>query len=355
MKDKHFLLKALQLAQIRKGFCAPNPSVGAVVVKDDQIIGEGYHWAPGLPHAEVNALAGLGDAAQGATVYVSLEPCCHFGRTPPCTHLLIESRVARVVYGYRDPNPRVAGGGEAALVAAGIACEQLALPEINEFYNSYGFWTLKQCPWVTLKIAASLDGKIAGEQGTPYPLTGPELKQWTHQHRQHNDAILTTVKTIIQDDPRLDVRLPHATLQKPVYILDRQAQLPLNAKVLSTASSLTIFHSSEAPAERLVAIEALGVATAMMPENKWGLDLSFVLKYIGAAGVQALWVEAGGRCFQGFVEQGLAQAAYWYVAPIWLGEGAQSAMTVPPKILFQGAKQILWHGMGQDAVLHVQW
>jgi diaminohydroxyphosphoribosylaminopyrimidine deaminase/5-amino-6-(5-phosphoribosylamino)uracil reductase len=356
MKDKDFLLQALHLAHRRKGFCAPNPSVGAVVVKNGEILGEGYHEAPGMPHAEVNAIKASGEAAAGAVVYVSLEPCCHVGRTPPCTDLLIASRVERVVYGYRDPNPKVAGGGEAALQKAGIPCELLALPEVSEFYKSYGFWTREHRPWVTLKIAASLDGKIAGEQGAPYRLTGDALKQWTHQHRQSHDALLTTVKTIIQDDPQLNVRLPSLTLAKPVYVLDRQAQLPLNAKVLGTASSVTVFHGTDVSAERLSALESVGVLTVLFPENKWGLDLSFVLDYLGAAGVQALWVEAGGRCFESFIAQGLAQEAYWCIAPVWLGETAYSAMRdSTPDTLFQGSKQISWHSVGEDAVLHIQW
>ena len=175
MREVHqqYLKQALALALTRKGYCAPNPSVGAVIVKQGNIIGSGFHWASGFPHAEVVALEGLTpDETDGATIYGTLEPCCHWGKTPPCTDRLIQHHFAKVIYGLSDPNPDVAGKGVAALAEVGIVCEQLTLPEITAFYESYQFWWKYRRPRVIAKLAVSLDGKIALSSGKPISLTG---------------------------------------------------------------------------------------------------------------------------------------------------------------------------------------
>jgi diaminohydroxyphosphoribosylaminopyrimidine deaminase/5-amino-6-(5-phosphoribosylamino)uracil reductase len=152
MTHEIYLKQALQLAEIRRGFCAPNPSVGAVVVKNNKVISTGFHFASGAPHAEVDALNKCGDEARGATIYVTLEPCCHWGKTPPCTQLLIDRGIKTVIYGLSDPNPLVAGKGHANLEAANISCEQYTVPEISAFYASYYYWHKTGLPWVTAKI-----------------------------------------------------------------------------------------------------------------------------------------------------------------------------------------------------------
>ncbi len=184
-----YIKKTLTLAEQRRGFCAPNPAVGAVVVKNEKIIGSGAHQQCGEPHAEVLALQAAGEAARGATLYVSLEPCCHWGRTPPCSELIIQSGISAVYYAYRDPNPAVAGQGAEKLRAAGIDCHYVAMPEADDFYASYYYWTEHHRPRVTAKIALSLDSKIAGVNGQPLTITGVPLQQYTHHGRQHSDAL----------------------------------------------------------------------------------------------------------------------------------------------------------------------
>lgn len=353
--DHDHLLEALSLAQIQKGSTAPNPSVGAVVVKDGIVIGKGYHHAPGHPHAEVDALKPLGTAAQGATVYVTLEPCCHYGRTPPCTDLLIQHQVARVVYGFRDPNPKVAGKGAHALQQAGIVCEYLSLPEIDHFYQSYAFWTLHQRPWVTVKLAMSLDGKIAGKDGAPCQITGSKLATFTHQQRARADAILTTVKTVIADNPALNVRQGGPPQQKPLYLLDRRGECPLTANILTTARQITLFHGKELSQARLQQLTARGIICHLVPTNAAGLDLAAVVAYVGSEGVHDLWVEAGGTCFRAFIEQQLAQSAYLYIAPVWLGDEATSAFPGFAGKLLSHARWVKWSTIGEDGVIEAQW
>lgn len=355
MSDSHYLQQALELAKQRKGFCAPNPAVGAVVVKNDTVLATGFHWASGHPHAEVDALAKLDEQAKDATLYVTLEPCCHWGKTPPCTELLIRSRIKRLVYGMRDPNPVVAGQGEQQLQQAGIECMLRVLPEITEFYASYRFWWRHRRPWTTVKLALSLDGKSAGMAGAPVQITGPELQYFTHTQRQYADALLTTSKTIIQDDPQLNVRrMGQAVYNKPLYVLDSRLSLPLTARVFSTTTKITVFYAKDADTSRLSQLGAQQVTCIAVDSDASGLDLQQVLSYIGADGVHDLWVETGGRCFQSLVSRRLVQRALVYVAPKCLGDNAQSAFTTTSD-LFAEAKHYQWQMMGNDAVCQVEW
>jgi len=202
--DLFYLEQALQMAQLRRGFCAPNPSVGAVIVSGETIISRGHHVAAGHPHAEVDALKKLPTVPKDARMFVTLEPCCHYGKTPPCTNAIIEAGIKEVIYAFRDPNPIVAGKGELVLQEAGIDCRQVSHPEIDRFYQSYAYWQANKKPWVTAKLAMTLNGKIAKEKGEPIAITSPALQEVTHQLRKQADGILTTVKTILADDPQLN-------------------------------------------------------------------------------------------------------------------------------------------------------
>ncbi|MGB6976420.1 MAG: bifunctional diaminohydroxyphosphoribosylaminopyrimidine deaminase/5-amino-6-(5-phosphoribosylamino)uracil reductase RibD, partial [Gammaproteobacteria bacterium] len=242
-QPSHYLLEALELAELRRGFCAPNPAVGAVVVKQGRVLATGYHKASGQPHAEAEALGSLGDEARGATLYVTLEPCCHLGKkTPPCTELLIARGIREVYYGFTDPNPQVAGLGAQALQAAGIPCKHVPLASIDEFYQSYAHWWQTRQPWLTAKLALSLDGKIAGAKGKRMNITGAELQQYTHTLRHQADALLTTARTILNDDPQMNVRLGDKVIAKPLYIIDRELYLPLTARIWQTAKTICILH-----------------------------------------------------------------------------------------------------------------
>ncbi|WP_304985754.1 bifunctional diaminohydroxyphosphoribosylaminopyrimidine deaminase/5-amino-6-(5-phosphoribosylamino)uracil reductase RibD [Coxiella-like endosymbiont] len=179
-----YLKQALEFAEIRRGFCAPNPAVGAILVKDNKIISTGFHKRNGLPHAEVEAINSAGENVKGADLYVTLEPCCHYGKTPPCTDLIIKTGIKSVYYSLADPNPNVFNKGAQALKQAGIDCFLLEIPEIKSFYKSYSYWTANKRSWITIKLALSLDGKIAGIKGKPVALTGEELKLYTHEFRK---------------------------------------------------------------------------------------------------------------------------------------------------------------------------
>lgn len=350
-KNSHvaYLRQALALANARRGFCAPNPAVGALVVKNGNVLAQGTHWAAGDPHAERAALATLGGAAQGALVYVTLEPCCHYGKTPPCTQFIIDAGIERVYYALKDPYPAVAGKGAQALKAAGISCEQIELPEINDFYRSYIYWIKHRKPWVTLKIALSLDGKIAGAKGAPLPITGAELQQYTHENRRSSDALLTTINTIIHDDPQLTIRLDGEVVKKPIYVLDSQLQCPLTANVLTTASRLIIFHEHNADKNRKAQLVNQGVRCVAVNKNQRGLLLADIIKIIGEDGIHDLWVEAGGRCFQSFIEQSLAHRALIYIAPKILGPACKPAFDEEIPLLSK-ANSVAWHAYGQDVM-----
>lgn len=344
--DIIYLTQTLELAQIRRGFCAPNPSVGAIIVRDANMLATGYHYAPGHPHAEIDALKKINHQAQGATLYVSLEPCCHHGRTPPCTDAIIQAGIKRVVYGYCDPNPLVSDKGAEALNSAGISCEYLPLQQINEFYKSYHHWTQTKTPFITGKIALSLDGKIAGKNGAPLQITGSELKEFTHAARKTSDAILTTSNTIIKDNPQLNVRSQNETLSKPIYILDSQLNLPLIAQIFTTAKTITVFHSKNAGDEKLKALTQQGVRCISVEANEQGLNLNQIIQFIGQDGAHDLWIEAGGKCFAAFAKERLLQRAYLYIAPIILGEGL---LAFDSKIEFS-LTQAHWKQFGKDVL-----
>jgi diaminohydroxyphosphoribosylaminopyrimidine deaminase/5-amino-6-(5-phosphoribosylamino)uracil reductase len=352
--DIIFLQNALALAYIHRGFCAPNPAVGAVVVKNQEIVAAGYHRGQGSFHAEVDALNKLTlQAAEGATIYVTLEPCCHFGKTPPCTDALIQAGVKRVVYGFRDPNPIVAGYGHAALTAAGIDVEHITLPEIDAFYKSYQHWHLTRKPLLTAKIALSINGKIAGKSGEPVKITGDELREFTHRCRKESDAILTTSKTIIKDDPQLNVRYKNEVIAKPVYILDSMLAIPMTAKILATAQSVTIFHARDVSSELLDRFIAKGVSCIPIDKTANGLALKQVIAFLGKEGLHDIWIEAGGRCFSAFLAEQLLQRAYIYIAPISIPEGlAAFADNVDLNV---HADNLQWRQYGKDVLCEIHW
>lgn len=339
--DINYMREALRLADLRRGFCAPNPSVGAVIVQAAKVIARGLHWASGCAHAELDALRKLEPgAAFGATLYVTLEPCCHIGKTPPCTDAIIASGIKEVVYGLRDPNPLVAGKGEKALLDAGILCRQLELPELDQFYESYCYWQSQGRPWVTAKLALSLDGKIAEADGRPAVITGPELAQFTHQCRKRVDAILTTLRTIQADDPQFNVRLGDEMLAKPIYVLDRLLAIPREAKIFKTAARVTLFYqaSLEVPAW-------LNLAAHCVPLFDWPA----VLEQIGRDGIHDLWVEAGGKCFQSLCEHNLLNRGLIYLGAKKLGVEAKTAFSADFDV-FSQTQAMSWGMVGGDAV-----
>lgn len=355
--DLDCLALALREADTRRGFCAPNPSVGAVVARDGAILARGHHRAAGAPHAEVEALAALPDA-KGATVYVTLEPCCHFGRTPPCSRLLIERGVARVVYAFRDPNPKVDGGGASELARAGILTEHVATDAIDEFYRGYAHWTRTALPFVTTKLAISLDGRTALPGNRPVKLTGPEADRRTHEARRRADAILTTARTVRADDPRLDARVETGTVRKPLYVLDRELSLGPTARILETAERLTLFHGPCPPEEAAKRLLSRGARLVELAPGEGGLALDAALRHIGADGVHDLWVEAGATLFRRLARLPGPGRVVLYVSPIWLGGDAPAALGSEEggavRDFSERFRQIRWEISGRDAVLTLE-
>lgn len=348
---------ALELARTGKGYCAPNPCVGAVVVKEGSVIATGYHRGSGYPHAEVEALKQLSFALScHADVYVTLEPCCHHGKTPPCTDAIIQSGIRQVFYGLKDPDYRVSGKGIAILEAAGIICTYLPLPEINAFYQSYCYWQKYKKPYVTAKLALSADGKIAGVGGKPVKISGAKAALFTHQQRHQADALLTTARTIGCDNPQLNVRLPDKIGQKAVYVLDRTLSIPATAQIFATAKSLTLFHSNKVCENRIAHYRNQGAICIEVPEMNEQPLLAWetVLSELGKAGIHDLWVEAGGRCFESLILANCLQKAYLYFSPNYLGVESQSAFSAEQN-LFANVQEITWQVLGGDAVCQLTW
>lgn len=322
-QHEHYMRLALELAARARGRTAPNPLVGAVVVKDGKIIGQGYHQKAGTPHAEVHALREAGTKARGSTMYVTLEPCSHYGRTPPCSKAVIEAGLAEVYVAMQDPNPKVAGRGIQQLRAAGIKVEVGLLSEearrLNEIFIKY--ITTKR-PFVLLKTAMTLDGKIAARTGHARWITGPEARNTVHQIRDEYDAILVGVNTVIADDPELTCRLPGGEGHDPVrLILDSRARMPLNARALQFDSPApTIIVTTDlAPEENLTGLKAAGAEVITVPCLGGRVDLPELLAELGRREISSLLVEGGAEVSAAFLSGALVDKVLWFIAPKIVG------------------------------------
>lgn len=323
MAYEELMLKALALAKKGVGRTSPNPAVGSVIAKGNSVIAKGWHRKAGGPHAEIEALRAAGAASRGATLAVTLEPCCHFGRTPPCTDAIIASGIKKVIVGAPDPNPKVSGKGVAVLRAAGVEVVEGVLSAecsaLNEAYNKYITTGL---PFVTLKLAASLDGRIAAPGGESKWITGEASRKLVHKMRAVVDAVMVGSETALKDDPELNVRL--AAGRNPVrVVLDSAMRLPATSKLFKGTKegheSLIIFTSRKAD-ERLVAaaVEA-GAEIIRLPGSKGGLPLKKVLKALGAAGLTSVLVEGGGVLAASFLKEGLADSLVVFYGPMVIG------------------------------------
>ncbi len=315
---------ALALARRGLGRVAPNPAVGCVLVRDGRVLGRGWTRPGGRPHAETEALARAGEAARGATAYVSLEPCAHHGKTPPCAEALIAAGIARCVVALEDPDPRVAGGGLEALRQAGIAVELGLLGEPAAEVNA-GYLTrlAKGRPRVTLKLATTLDGRIATKSGESRWITGPAARARAHLLRAESDAVMVGGGTALADDPRLDVRLPGLEDRAPLrVVLDGRLRLPLTHDLVTRAGAqptCLITRPSGAP-ERLAAYREAGLEVVEAPDDAEGnLSLEAALKALGGRGVNDLLVEGGGQVAAGLLRQGLVDRLVWFRAPRVIG------------------------------------
>ena len=331
-----FMGQALALATSAIGLTDPNPRVGCVITDaTGHVIGSGHTQQAGGPHAEVMALrdaAARGESVVGATAYVTLEPCAHYGRTPPCCDALVSAKVGRVVIALSDNNPQVAGQGAARLRQAGIEVIELPpgpLPTAAYELN-IGFFSRMQRgrPWVRLKAAVSLDGKTALQNGVSQWITGEAARIDGHAWRKRAGAVLTGIGTVLGDDPRLDVRhvsTPHQPLR---VILDSQLRTPPDAAILKPPGRALIY-CTRPDAERRAALEAMGAEVAQLPEANRRLDLSAVLLDLGRRGINELHIEAGQDLNGAFVSAGLVDEFLYYVAPLILGPGRELAALDP--------------------------
>jgi len=345
--------RALKLARRALGQTSPNPLVGAVVVKNNQIVGEGYHHKAGLPHAEVEAIKAAGTKARGADLYVTLEPCNHYGRTPPCTEAILKAGIRRVFVGMRDPNPYVKGRGVEYLRSQGIEVETGILEnecrDLNEVFIKYITTGL---PFVSLKLAATLDGKITLGSTEDKWITNEKSRRFVHYLRDIHDAILVGINTVIKDDPLLTTRLPRKKGKDPVrIILDTHLRIPLEAKVLhlNSLSPTIIVTSFDAPFEKIRALQKLGAEVLQISSENGRLSLLELLKILGKKKITSLLVEGGAQVATSFFNKGLVDKVYFFYAPKIAGKDNLSLVGALNKGIF--LKNISWRRFDNDILV----
>ena len=324
-KTEIYLKRALQLAARGKGLVSPNPLVGAVLVKNNRIIGEGYHRYFGGDHAEIDALKNSTESPKGSTLYINLEPCCHFGKTPPCTEALIKHRIKKVVAATADPNLTISGKGFEQLRKAGIKITiGLLEKESREINQPYLTRIKERRPFIALKIAQSLDGKIAAHTGQSKWITGEKARAFGRRLRFEYDAILVGINTILNDNPSLGYEtpnLPYSLLLNPKrylkVILDSECRLPLSAKLWSGKGRVVVAATDKAPATRLAALKKKGAQIIVAGSQK--VDLKKLLDFLYNQEIGSILVEGGAATNGSFVDAGLVDLVYLFQAPLIIG------------------------------------
>jgi diaminohydroxyphosphoribosylaminopyrimidine deaminase/5-amino-6-(5-phosphoribosylamino)uracil reductase len=323
MTETSYLKLALNLAVRGAGWVSPNPMVGAVVVKEGQVVGRGYHRRAGAPHAEVEALRAAGEAARGADLYVTLEPCNHQGRTPPCTQAILGAGVRRVIIATRDPNPRVTGGGAEFLAAQGVDVNVgLLAAEARRLNEAWFHYVNTGRPWVMAKAACSLDGKIATVGGESQWLTGEPARALGHRLRHRVDAIVVGIGTVLADNPQLTTRRPRGPAKDPIrVVLDSRLRLPLTSRLLHLDSQAPtwVATTSQAPPDTIRALKARGAQVLVLPADAGRVSLAALLEELGTRQVQSLLVEGGAETLGAFFDQKLVHQFNFFYAPKILG------------------------------------
>ena len=332
---------ARAIALARRGLFTtdPNPRVGCVLVRAGRVVGEGFHRRAGEPHAERNALAQAGSAARSATAYVSLEPCCHHGRTPPCTQGLIEARVGRVIAAMRDPNPRVAGQGLERLRAAGIAVEQGLLETEARALNPGFIQRMEQGrPYVRCKLAMSLDGRTAMASGESQWITSPAARADVQRLRARSSAIVTGVETVLADDPSMNVRLnaaelsgmdPGDSVRQPLrVVLDSRLRMPPQARMLELPGGTLVLHTGERPGVA-DALAAAGAELTQVPAAQGRVDLAAALSHLAEREINEVLLETGPTLAGAALARGLVDELIVYLAPHVMGDGARGLFHLP--------------------------
>lgn len=356
LTDEEFMRKALRLAAKGSGFVSPNPLVGAIVVLNGHVVGEGFHQAFGKAHAEVEALARAGDGAQNATLYVNLEPCCHHGKQPPCVDAILKAGIRKVVIGTKDPNPLVDGRGIEKLRKGGVEVTVGILEqECRQLNEAFFKHTETGLPFQTLKVAQTLDGKIADATGHSRWITGEQARVHVHRLRAAADAILVGVGTVLQDNPSLTVR--HTQGHQPVrLVLDSRARLPLTSKVLCDAfvERTVVVTTPDAPKERIAAIRKQGAQTwQIAADDKGHVDLQALSRKLGQSGMNSVLVEGGATVFSSYLRQKLADKILVFISAKILGRGrdAFEQLGVPDLSHSLQLRQVRHEAFGQDLLV----
>ena len=321
--DINMMGRALKLAEKGIGYTNPNPLVGAVIVKDGRVIAEGYHKLYGSNHAEINAFENATEDVRGATMYVTLEPCSHYGKTPPCAKAIVEKGIKKVVIGLRDPNPLVAGGGIKILQENGIEVVCGVLEEegkkLNEIFLKY---ITTKTPFCIMKTAMTLDGKIATRTGDSKWVTGELSREYVHKLRHRVSGIMVGIGTIIADDPMLTTRLDNVEAQDPIrIIIDTTAKIPLDAKVLNVNSkAITIIATTKkADPEKIKKIEEKGAEIIITPLKENGVDLNYLMKILGEKKIDSILLEGGSKINYSAIKEGIVDKVIAFIAPKIVG------------------------------------
>lgn len=332
MAEEQFMKRAIELAKQGAGWTAPNPLVGAVVVKNGRVIGEGYHRKYGELHAERNALAACTEDPAGATLYVTLEPCCHYGKTPPCTEIIIEKKIAKVVIGSRDPNPKVAGKGARILREHGIEVVEDYMREACDALNPVFFhYITTKTPYVVLKFAMTLDGKIATRTGASKWITGEAARNHVHQLRGRYAGILAGIGTVLADDPMLNCRIDGA--HQPLrIILDSQLRIPMGSRLVRSAKEYPLLivcnestRDREEGTSRIQKLEEAGAKVWTLPEKNGHPDLNVLMQRLGEEKIDSVLIEGGGTVNEAALKAHIVHHVYAYIAPkIFGGEDAKT-------------------------------
>ncbi|MBI5144287.1 MAG: bifunctional diaminohydroxyphosphoribosylaminopyrimidine deaminase/5-amino-6-(5-phosphoribosylamino)uracil reductase RibD [Candidatus Omnitrophica bacterium] len=317
--DERYMRIAIDLAKKAEGKVSPNPIVGAVIVRNGLVIGRGYHKGPGLPHAEINALRLAGSRAKGASLYISLEPCDHFGRTPPCTAAIIKSGIKKVVVGMKDPNPINNGRGIQKLRKAGIKVIVGVLKEEARSINKpYIKFITNKVPYVTVKVAQSLDGKIATKTGDSRWITQEDSRRYVHQLRSSVDAVMVGVNTVIKDDPLLISRLPN--VRQPMRIVvDGQSKTPSNAKIFSKVKKSPLVIVTRKRSLVTLNYEKQGAEVLIAKGKGSRIALKDLFKILAKRGIVHILVEGGGELIASLIEERLADRFLFFIAPKIIG------------------------------------
>ena len=337
--DHGMMARALQLAEHGLWTTSPNPRVGCVLVRDGKIVGEGWHEKAGEPHAEVHALRAAGELARGATAYVTLEPCSHHGRTPPCAEALVAAGVSRVVAAMSDPNPLVAGQGLAMLRAAGIeTASGLLESEARELNIGFVSRMTRGRPWLRLKAAASLDGKTALNNGVSQWITGPDARQDGHRWRARACAILTGIGTVRDDDPQLNVRAVATTRQPLRVVVDSKLETPLTARILQGGQVLIAAAVDDEKRANL--LRSAGAEVLVLPNAAGKVELKDLLEELGRRGINEVHAEAGFKLNGSLLREGLVDELLLYLAPCLIGHAASGVFNLPELATLDGKRRL---------------